>query len=204
MNNKAFSLAEVLIALIVVGVLTSCVICVIKPNVSKDDIIKKSGLNMLFQINLATKQIMAKYSTNYQMTKLLTPNGVSFNITSNNADIKLASIFKKVLIQTRNSSVPEEYLNTILVNEQNEVIDGNVKISDFTQGFKLKNGTYMAFLLHGNCTTSETYLYDPSLPDKRTIDNSCGLIFYDVNSQEGPNVLGIDEYIIAIGKYGIK
>jgi len=29
-------------------------------------------------------------------------------------------------------------------------------------------------------------------------------VFYDVNGEQTPNVLGIDQYIISIGKLGIK
>lgn len=204
MKNKAFTMAETLIAIVMLGVLGACALSLIKPSNIKKDALTKAGSSVYLQIGFATKQILAKNSLNYQMTKLLTLSGVQFSINDEEADEKLAELYKKALYTSRNSTVPATYTALSLKNEEGSVVGSSLTVSNFTQGFKTKNGAYMALMLHDNCTTNETYIYDPSAPELRTAKKSCGLIFFDVNADKAPNIVGIDQYIISIGKLGIK
>ena len=211
-NKKAFTMAETLIAMVMLGILGACALSAMHPLDIKESALIKSGANTLLQINFATTQILAKNSVNYQMTKLITPGGVQFSINDDGADAKLIQLYKKTLMVSRNSNVPASYTTSELqsghgskiVTETVDEVDINLKVSDFTQGTVVKNGAYMALKLHSNCTTDETYIFDPSVPEKRGTTKSCGLIFFDVNAQEPPNILGIDQYIVAIGKSGIR
>ena len=204
MKNQAFTMAETLIAIVMLGVLGACALSTLRPANIKKDALIKSGASALLQINFATKQILAKNSVNYQMTKLLTTAGAQFSINDSGADAKLAPLYKKALYESRKNTIPATYTALSLKNEEGSAVGSSLKVSSFTQGFKTKNGTYIAFMLYDNCTTNETYIYDPSAPELRTAKKSCGLIFFDVNAEESPNIIGIDQYIVPIGKLGIK
>ena len=202
MIKKSFTLAEVLISVVIVGIIATCMVVSVKKSDYLTESYKKAGASTLLQINYSTKQILAKYSYSYQMTGLKTLAGAKFSITASGADANLAELYKKVL-GTKSYSAPSTYTGADLVNEAGSKV-GSYKVSSFAQGFQIKNGTYFAIKLNGNCTTSESYIYDPSARDIRTASNSCGLIFFDVSAHDGPNIVGVDQYIVSIGKMGIK
>ena len=99
-------------------------------------------------------------------------------------------------------SIPAAYQESSLIDEQ--TVDSGYDVSSFEHAFKMKNGAYLGIMLNGNCSTKETKIYNPILPDKRTMENSCGLAFFDINTEEAPNTLGVDQFIVSIGKFGIK
>ena len=202
--KKAFTMAEAIIAIIIAGVISSCLIIIIKPGDVRGEALKKSGLNMLFQVNYATKQILAKYSTNYQMTSLRALDETTFSINDVGADEKLIELYKKLLIPSRNQAIDASYTNLDLYNEQETKVQdsSDLKISSFTKGFKTKNGSYFAIKLESNCTASKNCIYNPLLSENRNVSKSCGLIFFDVNGEDDPNVVGVDQYIISINKNG--
>ncbi|MBQ8475725.1 type II secretion system protein [bacterium] len=203
MNKQAFTVAETLIVLVIIGILGACVLVTIKPNDVRKDMLQKAGVNMVYQIDFATKQVLAKYSLNYQMTKLEALGGAQFSIVDDKADEKLLPLYKRALIPSRNNTIPASYTAMELKNEQGAKIS-DLKVSSFAQGFNVKNGSYFALKLNKGCTTTETYIYDPSAPEKRGAKNSCGLIFFDVNGPSDPNTIGIDQFIISLSKRGLN
>ncbi len=203
MKVKAYTLAEVLITMILMSFICVLVFSSIKKGNHYSESCKKAGRNSLLQIEYATKQILSKYSTNYTMTTLKAIDGTRFSINNSGADAKLSAIYKK-LLGSRTYTAPSAYTNIALKNESGAAVGSSLKVSSFTQGFKTKNGTYIAFKIYTNCTTNETYIYDPAVPEKRTATKSCGLIFFDTNADEDPNVVGVDMYIVPIGIIDIR
>ena len=202
---KSYTLAEAMMVIFVIGIIATVFITLSKPINYSDAALKKKASSDLIQINAAVKQILLKYSTNYKMTELKTLEGTRFSINEEGADEKLAALYKKTL-GTRNSTVNDAYKNIVIKNESDEnvIADEELKISDFTQGFKTKNGAYFALKLNNSCAVTDSGIYDPSWPDIHEVSNSCGLIFYDVNADESPNTAGVDIYIISIGKTRIN
>ena len=198
MKKSGFTLAETTIAMIILGLIAATLLHTLKPNNMKREFMDKSAKNMVIQIEYATKQILARNTLNYSLLDIVAVD----NIASSGQESKLAALYKKYLIGLRKSSIPASYTSSSLTDEAGT--SSGYTISSFANGFKLKNGAYMAFKLNGNCTTSETKIYNPTLPQKRTETNSCGLVFYDINSEAPPNNLGVDQFILSIGKYGIK
>ena len=204
MKFKAYTFAEVLIAMTVISIISVVMCVVFSKNNYKTEACKKAGLNSMFQIEFATKQIISKNSKNYTMTTLKDSDGSIFSINDSGADEKLAKLYKKILYAPRGVTIPSAYTSLDLKNEAGETIGENLKVSSFTQGFKAQNKFYIAFLLHNDCTTNETYIYNPEVPEKRTATKSCGLIFFDTNVDDEPNIVGIDMYIVPIGKIDIR
>jgi len=202
--KAAFTVADLMLSMMIIGILTACITFSLKPGELKEEAYKKSGSNMYYQLDYATKRLLVKNSRNYSMLSLIDESGNEFSITADGANTKLLELYKKYLKTLRNTPVPAEYLNLIIDDQEKTQTAKAIKISDFTQGYILKNGSYFALKLNKNCTTEETYVYDPSRMTKRNVEKSCGLIFYDVNSDNSPNVLGIDQYTIPLGKIGLK
>ena len=191
-----------MITIVVVGLIAATTIMTLRKGDYMEKTLKKAGMSMLLQINFATKQLLAKYSYNYQMTGLKTTGGAKFSIVDSGADANLSALYK-VMLGSKTYSAPSSYTDSSLVNESSAAV-GSYKVSSFTQGFVTKNGTYFALKLNGNCTTSESNIYDPSATEIRTAAKSCGLVFFDVNAHDGPNIVGVDQFIVSIGKMGIK
>ncbi|MBQ8848237.1 MAG: type II secretion system protein [Candidatus Gastranaerophilales bacterium] len=201
--KKAFTLAETLIVMLILGFFAVVLIKTMKFGDITQDALIKGGLDMYNQIEVATKKLLMGNSFNYDMRRLKDTSGAEFAITASGADAKLIAVYKKYMKPSRGKTLSSTYKNATLKNASNASVSG-VSVSTFTQGYYLKNGTYFAIKLNGNCTTSETYIYSPQLKDKRDATNSCGLIFYDLNGESYPNILGVDQYILSIGKLGIK
>ena len=201
MNKSfAYTLAESLIVIAIVGIMYVIVLHVLRPNNIKHEALTKAGSNLYIQIDFATKQMLAKNTKNYILTRLKDSSG-EFSVESSSSASRLLAIYKKRLSGIRKTP-DATYLNLALQDSSNNKV-GNLKVSSF-QGFTLKNDAYFGIKLNNNCTTTESYIYNPSMPNKRTQAKSCGLIFFDVNGQDLPNNLGVDQYIISIGKNGIR
>ena len=203
-KKQAFTLAEIMIVLTIIGIILIGIISSLRSNNVEEELYIKSGVNTLNQIDFATRRLLAKSSRAYSMLALKDASGNEFSITADGADTKLNTLYKKYLVGMRKTSLSNTYKTTVLDDKAKTLSSKGIKVSTFPYGFTLKNGAYFALKLNKNCTTSETYIVHPVYTDKRTETNSCGLIFYDVNGEKKPNVLGIDQYIVSIGKIGLK
>ena len=205
MKIKSYTLAEAVIVVFILGIIVTFLLATLRPKDYKTEAYKKAGLNHYLAIGIATKQLLAKYSSNYNMTGLKTTAGADFSIVDSGADAKLAPLYK-IMLRGASYTAPSGYSGTVIKNEAGTAVgaNGGYKISDFTQGFQARNNMYFALKLNRNCTTTESYIYDPSVIEKRTAAKSCGLILFDVNADAEPNIAGVDIYIISIGKMGIK
>ena len=208
---KAYTLTEVLLVLMLISILISTMMVNLKPKALKGDAILKAGSNMYAQLEFAFMNILARRSKNYTMLNLIADDSTTFSITDENADSKFLALIKNSIGSMRTTEFSASYLDSTLTDSSGtspttkvEEVDTKWKVSDFPNKLMLKNGAYFAFKLNKNCTTNEEYIYIPATPSMRSAQNSCGLIFFDVNYQDTPNILGVDQYIIPIGKLGIK
>ena len=200
MKFRGFTLVEQMIALIIIGILGAVLFNTLRPNDVKTQTLKKVAKSVFVQIEFATKSVLAKNTVNYSFLRLKDTSG-EFSIASADSLSRLIELYKKSLIGLRGKTLEATYSSSTLT-------DGTTSITGLSpssfSGFFIKNGTYFGIKLHGNCTTTIDYIYDPSTPDKRTRTNTCGIIFFDLNAQSAPNILGIDQYIVALGKLGVK
>ena len=200
--KRAFTVAETTIVMVIIGAIAVTLLYSMKPNNVERDLLDKNAKKMLFQIEYATKQILAKNTDNFTFTKLFLFDGTNFSITDYGADANLLSLYRKYLVGLRNYNPDNAYLSTFLRDEAGNNL--GYELSKFEHYFKMKNGAHIAIRLHEACDVDETKIYHPQYPDKREQSNSCGLIFFDINAKDSPNILGIDQFIVALGKYGIK
>lgn len=200
MKQTGFTLAEQLIVIVILGILVVAITTTLKPNNISEEALKKAGKSLYIQIEFVTKQILARNTNNYTLTRMVDSTG-EFSIDSSSSLARLTGLYKKGLMGLRQASVSSSYLSRPLTDGTNS--PSGLSPSSFS-GFTLKNGAYFGTKLNGNCTTTIDYIYDPSTPDTRSKTNTCGSIFFDVNGDKEPNTLGIDQYIVALGKLGVK
>jgi len=196
---KAYTLIEQLIVIIVVSMLVSVMLTISRPNDIKVETFKKAGKSNFIQIEFALKSLLAKNTNNYTLAKMVDATG-EFSIAQSASQARMVALLKKHLVATRQTLDPTYGAQTLS--------DGATSLTGHTpagySGFIIKNGAYVGLKLHDNCTTTVDYLYDPSTPERNSRTNTCGIVFFDVNEKKPPNVLGIDQYIVAIGKFGVK
>ena len=198
-KKRAFTLVESLITMIVISVIYVAITTTFHPEDVKRDALRKGGANLAYQLDFVSKQILAKHTINYDFTQLRTEDGTNFLITEDKADEKLMKLFRKYLKGMKNVPVSSNFLSQTLIDETNTKIK-DTSPSSFKFGFSLSNNAYIAIRLNGNCTTTETYIYSPTQPNKRTQTNSCGVFFFDVNGEKAR--LGLTNILLQLEKTG--
>lgn len=209
MKQKAFTLYETLIVIMIIGFLSVVLLSTLRPKDITNEGLKKGGKALYLQVEYAVMQIIANHTKNGRLDEII--DGASVRTigaaTSYSTNINGSDFFnkyvKRYIKALRSSNFPSTYKTLALVDPSGRVPNSSLKISSFN-GFQAKNDSYFGIRLYGNCTTSESYLYHPAIPSKTTQANSCGQIFMDVNGPGLPNKLGIDQYIVSITMNGVR
>ena len=136
----------------------------------------------------------------------LKDNEGHFSVESGDAaDItrRMSRLFLKYLIDVDSIPKLNEYFGADLRDAKGTSIGSKLNniYSDF---FFANDGMIVGFKFYGNCTTTEPNFIPPEFKKRTSVDNVCGSIFYDINAYQKPNRLGIDQFIIPVGKRGIK
>ncbi len=182
--KNALTLIELMIVMVLVPLLVAACMHFLRPNDIKQDAMNKAGRLFYADLSIATMNIMTKYSKQLNLTGLNTADKSSrFELTDDGAEDNLLDLYKTVLKISREAST--------------------LTYSDFTGTYKARNGAYFAIKLYDNCTTS-TVTYNPQYEDAMEEYNTCGAIFYDINDIEEPNEFGVDRYIVALDKQGLR
>lgn len=180
MSKNAFTLFEAMIVMVVIGTLAGVLLSIARPTNLKQEAFQKAGLELYRHIDFATKQIMIKNSPIYSLDRVISSNGTEFSIEKEEDAKYFLELYKKYLLVKRSDK---------------NIIEGKII---------LRNNATFEIKLNGDCTKEATGLYNPMLPNTSRAPKSCGLIYYDVNGDKEPNILGVDKYIVAIGKLGLK
>ena len=200
MKKRAFTLAEVVIVLAIVSILGLVAIKTLTSNEVEDKAQAQAAKAVYLQVDKATRSIIANNTNNYTLERMKDSSG-EFSVASSTSLARMVQLYKENMVAKRNATQDATYLATDLSNDATTLT--GITPSYFS-GFTLRNDSYFGLFLNDNCTTTINYIYDPLMPDKRTITNTCGIIFYDVNGDKKPNVLGVDQFILALGKLGLK
>ena len=189
--KKAFTMAEAIIVMTILGIIATIMITNLKPAEFRDKGLKVLAKKTLMQLDTATQQIMINNTQNGKLTTIYAPgttNQFSFSASANSADI--LALYKKYVVTTRKACT-----NT---NDCGEC--ANVSAS------------FKAYLKDGACigVIQSTTNADTLFPEETTVVPAAnlaagvlGYIFMDVNGLEEPNVMGKDQFKVPINSDGI-
>ncbi len=207
----AFTLAEVLITLAIIGVVAALTIPTVIINYQK-----KMYVTQLKKVynNLTNgfKTIMADDGvtelTNTTLWSKMSSNDVRTSDISQpkNADFKneFSKIFKVAAIYGE-ENIPEEY------NPEYKTLNGDEGVS-LGSAMYLADGTMLNFSLYKNkdvvyCGSSKPCSslkeFQETMNTKTKLYNDVGNIFIDVNGVKGPNVIGRDLFQFIVGNDGM-
>ncbi len=181
--KKAFTMAEAIMVMVILGIIATILISTMKPTEFRDRGYKVLAKKILGQVDAATTQILFNHSRDSQMTTLYDPtktDGTVFNYKDNTSKVK--DLYAKYLVSTR------ETVNSTWCK-------GN---TSGATTMKLKDGSCLGFKAGGSSINTR-------IPGEAA-DHSVtpvGLIYLDVNDAEEPNIWNKDQYLIPIDTYGI-
>jgi prepilin-type N-terminal cleavage/methylation domain-containing protein len=183
---KAFTLAEVLITLLIIGVVSSLVI----PAIIND--------TQEAEYKAAWKKVYADLSQ--ATTLLLNDNASDFTGIFTNTNI-LRDSYLQHLSYSKKCDYAANTAGNCWVNDGiAKLLNGNAfpYSSSGTAGAVLNNGVLLKFETNGSDTVNCIKIaWWGNMP-------KCGIIHVDVNGFKAPNMLGKDIYFIQIVKNGIK
>lgn len=186
-NSKAFSLAETLITLAIIGVVSVMAIPPLITNV-KDRAFASAKENSFALIKEATHEMNTQ--------------GVLNGYTSNSAFVDEFKKYISVIKTCTGSNLTNCFSDTIYDADGNEVDTsslttgtklGSTNLSDNTIAMMLKNGTSLLFTLKDATDSSNTASCKWLSPyDNTSNTTGCMSFLYDVNGFAPPNVMGRD------------
>lgn len=204
-KNRGFSFAEMLIVLVAIGVIAMFAIPQLLLGNFSGNGNEAKAKKMNGYLAQASLEILLYDSGLDDYTNLKDREGY-FSVESGDAsDItrRMSRLFLKYLLDV--DSIPElnEYFNADIKEFSGASIGS--KLNDLYSNFFFANdGMIVGFKFYGNCTTTEPNFIPPEFKTRTSVENACGSIFYDINAYSKPNRLGQDQFIIPVGKRGIK
>lgn len=179
---KAFTMAEAILVMTILGIIATIMISTLKPAEFKDKGLAILAKKVLSEVDSATTQIQVNNSQNGQMHVLYVPGtATTYAFGSNLA--ATATLYKK-------------YLTTI----RKSCSTSTCPCNSYSQKFYLKDGACMGI----SATTSATATIFPGETTTTSVTPQRGVLFFDTNGEEEPNVQGKDQFILPVDNEGIK
>ena len=176
MNKKAFTLAEVLIVLTILGIIAAISMTTLRPAEFKLKGLQVAAKKVLYDIDTATTEILIN-ETGSETTATLT--------STQCAHATLAGLYKKYVSATRKATTTSDCS------------------ANDTTSFFLKSGACIRIEAAAS-TAKQMWFPGESTTEATNSTSDCAVIFYDTNGSDGPNIMGADRFIIPLDKTGIK
>ena len=168
-NSAAFTLAEVLIVLGIIGIIANMTIPTLMQNVKE-----QATIGML-------KETLATFSSAYISSVQENGPSTQWDIDSS---VKLFNYFAPYLKMIKKCDTGTGCFADVTFKYLNGSDDRNFDTLGSVSKALLANGSSVYMYSYGNCTT---YALNPNL-------YSCGALGVDTNGGKGPNTLGIDYF----------
>ena len=185
MNKIAFTLSEVLIVIVIIGIVAAITLPSVINNTNKQEYVSR---------------LQKTYSNLSQATNRIIAEEGSFKGTDggwNTSSSALRDMYKKYLNNVKEcdnhtSCIPDiiDYKN--LNGTSN---NGMYHLTNNYDGIVLQDGTFLSFLSSSGCNfDQETYCGDKDM---------CGVIHVDINGSKKPNQWGRDAFRFYISETGL-
>ena len=179
--KKAFTMAEAILVMTILGIIATIMITSLKPAQFKDKGFSIMANKVLSEIDTAMTQILVNDSKYGQLSNLIDGN-VMFSFATTDKSANLKNLFKKYLTTTRKD------------------ITGTYCATDTTFSFSLKDGACMGVKM-GKVDNAATIF--PGEDTTTSTTATYGTIKFDINGAEEPNATGKDQFLLPIGIDGI-
>ena len=210
----AFTLAETILVMVIVGLIASFLIVAINPyNPTKLENVTKAT-RVLEEIDQIMTLIIAEHTPAGTLTYINTSQG-PFSIEDENATGKFALLFKEYVNQVENAEKiiyrfrekkSTDYYNSVIL-DYDKSSTGKILKNTFSDFMISSDGVIWGFKTYNSCSATELLANPPGIEGKFSVSKICASIFYDVNAYKPPNKLGSDQFIIpinTIGTYYVK
>ena len=202
-KKKGFTYTEALLVLVLLGIIAAITI----PQLLTEDPTKKGwdtkADKIVGYLIQASTEILIYNSAFDDFSKLSLDNA-TFSIEDADSAPKIAKLYSKYFTHIMGKiDLNNEYFTKEIINYK-RVSTGKVLKNTYGSFIYTNDGAIMGFKTNGACNVSESIINLPTFRETQTIANVCGSIFFDINGYAKPNKLGSDQYIVPIGKRGIK
>lgn len=174
MKNKAFTLAEVLITLVIIGVIASLTIPTLK-KVSDEKAYVSGLLKAYSELSSATKTIRRTEG----------PVAIWTNLGSDTAATEIIKKYKTVMPSV---GVPSREYNIYTLNNETSSVDTST-FTDDSRTITAADGVIYNLTSVNNCTAEGA-------------SKNCFRFIVDVNGANEPNMIGVDIYAFDVMKNG--
>ena len=192
---SAFTMAEAIIVMTILGIIATIMITNLKPSEFRDKGLQIQAKKVLQQLDTATQQIMINNTQNGKLTTIYIPNSTtqfSYNDSSRKNDLLV--LYKKYLTISRKPCTNKADCGTCGV-----LLSKNPK----RPTAYLKDGA--CFSITGGTTEYDTIFPGESkmTPAENLTDGILGYIDFDINGLDEPNKYGKDIFVVPINQDGI-
>ena len=188
--KKAFTMAEAIIVMTILGIIATIMITNLKPSEFRDKGLQVQAKKVLMQLDTATQQIVVNNTQNGKMTTVYQPGTTTQNTFSAAPDATIQTLYKKYLVTTRKT-----------VN----ATTGGTACNTETGALKafLKDGACVVVKKVSSAKVAAFYPGESGTSYVNTTANALGSIFFDINGADEPNLPGKDQYRVPINADGI-
>ena len=193
MKKNAFTMAEVILVMVILGIIATIMITTLKPQSYKDQGLAIQAKKVVSELDGAASRILMNDTKLGNFTELVDPanKALDFKTNATGNGAKLGQLFKKYLTATRTECKSKAQCPCF--GEGDDSTSGNAE-------FFLKDGTCVA-IKTGSLSVNSIF---PGESDSVSGTATNGRIFIDINGAEEPNALSKDQFYIPLGTEGIN
>ena len=185
--KSAFTMAEAILVMTILGIIATIMITTLKPAEYKDRGLAILAKKVLSEVDTATTQILINNSAAGNTSTLYEPGtSTVFTFANSNQADNIGKLYKRYLTATRKPCN-----------------DANCPCNSLANKFYLKDGACLGISAGAPSANIQTIF-----PGENTVTEiappSHGYIFFDTNGEEEPNVMGKDQFLLPIGAEGIQ
>lgn len=182
--KKAFTMAEAILVMTILGIIAAVMLSTLKPTQWKDKSYQILAKKVLYEIDTATTNILTTNSKYGNISSLVFDNGTSLGSSPTVANVWI--LYKKYLSTVRENAA--DYCKTPITGKS------------FT-AYKLKDGACMGIIFD---TSTQATQFPGETSASNSITGVKGYIAFDTNDKEEPNIPGKDQFVIPFDDLGIK
>lgn len=188
-NKKAFTMAEAILVMTILGIIATIMITTLKPAQFKDKGYSILAKKVLSEIDTATTQIIINNTKLGSFSSMVLDDGTTTAFKTNATNTM--NFYKKYLTTLRTTVDSDSFCITG-VDPANSLA---------ATAAYLKDGACIGIKAQEFTTNTPTRF--PGEEDDVELQPAQGLILFDINGDEEPNTVGKDRFMIPVGNDGI-